>query len=126
VRCDFCGSLRPRWSYPINGGARKACDGCRHAIETDDRETLLKRALLIPVPRTLSDRYAPRFREQAMRLHAEFWQLRNGAAAPLADPERQEPRPKTEALSVLSMCDLRGGRPGNCARFARGHAGSSA
>jgi hypothetical protein len=23
--CDFCGSLRPRWCYPIQGGARSAC-----------------------------------------------------------------------------------------------------
>ena len=33
---------------------------------------------------TLSDRYAPRFREQAKRLHAEFWELRDGAASPLS------------------------------------------
>jgi len=84
VRCDFCGSLRPRWSYPIQGGARRACDDCRTAIEADDREGLLKRSLLIPLPRTLSDRYAPRFREQAKRLHAEFWELRDGAASPLS------------------------------------------
>lgn len=83
VRCDFCDSLRPRWSYPIQGGSRRACDDCRQAIESDDREALLKRALLIPIPRTLSDRYAPRFREQAKRLHVEFWELRAGGAQPL-------------------------------------------
>jgi hypothetical protein len=85
VRCDFCGSLRPRWSYPIQGGTRRACDDCGQAIEADDREALLKRALLIPVPRTLPDRYASRFREQAKRLHAEFWERRDGAARPF-DP----------------------------------------
>jgi hypothetical protein len=75
--------LQPRWSYPIESGARNACDDCRQAIEADDREALLNRALLIPIPRTLSDRYAPRFREAAKRLHAKFWELRDGAARPL-------------------------------------------
>src|SRR5215216_1002101 len=60
VRCDFCGSLRPRWAYPVRDGhARVACDKCREAIEGDDREGLLERALLIPLPRTVPDRYAP-------------------------------------------------------------------
>jgi hypothetical protein len=53
------------------------------AIESDDREALLNRALLIPGPRTLSDRYAPRFREQAKRLHAEFSELGEGSGRPL-------------------------------------------
>jgi hypothetical protein len=83
VRCDFCGSLRPRWCYPIEGGTRRACDGCREAIEAEDREALLNRALLIPLPRTVADRYAPRFRETAKRLHVEFWELRKGEATPL-------------------------------------------
>jgi hypothetical protein len=83
VRCDFCGSLRPRWSYPIQGGTRRACDDCRQAIEAEDREALLSRALLIPLPRTVPDRYAPRFRETAKRLHLEFWELREGGATPL-------------------------------------------
>ena len=83
VRCDFCGSLRPRWSYPIQGGTRKACDECRTAIEAEDRETLLNRALLIPLPRTVADRYAPRFRAAAKRLHLEFWEQRSGGATPL-------------------------------------------
>ncbi len=83
VRCDFCGSLRPRWSYPIQGGERKACDDCRQAIEADDREGLLSRSLLIPLPRTVPDRYASRFRAAAKRLHLEFWELRSGGATPL-------------------------------------------
>ena len=83
VRCDFCGSLRPRWSYPIEGGTRRACDDCRQAIEADDREGLLSRSLLIPLPRTVPDRYAPRFRAAAKRLHLEFWELREGGATPL-------------------------------------------
>ena len=83
MRCEFCGSLRPRWSYPIEGGSRKACNECRQAIEADDREALLQRSLLIPIPRTLPDRYAPRFREQAKRLHVEFWELRDGHAQAL-------------------------------------------
>jgi hypothetical protein len=60
------------------------CDECRRAIEADDREGLLARAMLIPVPRTVPDRYAPRFREQARRLHVEFWEQREGAARPLS------------------------------------------
>jgi hypothetical protein len=83
VRCDFCGSLRPRWSYPIEGGTRRACDECRLAIEADDREGLLSRSLLMPLPRTVPDRYAPRFRAAARRLHLEFWELREGEATPL-------------------------------------------
>jgi hypothetical protein len=83
VRCDFCGSLRPRWSYPIQGGTRRACDDCRQAIEADDREGLLSRSLLMPLPRTVPDRYAPRFRAAAKRLHLEFWALREGEATPL-------------------------------------------
>jgi hypothetical protein len=83
VRCDYCGSLRPRWSYPVRDGSRRACDDCREAIEADDREALLDRAVLIPVPRTLPDRYAPRFRERAKQLHVEFWKQRTGAAQPL-------------------------------------------
>jgi hypothetical protein len=53
-------------------------------IEADDREALFKRSLLIPVPRTLSDRYAPRFRERAKQLHLEFWALRDGPPHRLA------------------------------------------
>jgi hypothetical protein len=45
---------------------------CRAAIEAGDREALLKRSLLIPIPRTLPDRYAPRFRERAKQVQAEF------------------------------------------------------
>jgi hypothetical protein len=49
VCCEFCGSLRPRWSYPIRGGSRSASDACREGIERDDREALLDRAVLIPI-----------------------------------------------------------------------------
>jgi hypothetical protein len=84
VRCTFCGNHRAHWSYPLKGcGAHSACDDCRRAIEADDREALLNRALLIPIPRTVSDRYAPRFREKAKRLHLEFWALRDGAVKKL-------------------------------------------
>jgi hypothetical protein len=83
MRCDFCGSLRPRWSYPVIHGSRRACDDCRDIIEADDRQALLERALLIPLPRTVPDRYAPRFREQAKRLHLDFWEQRDGEPHPL-------------------------------------------
>ena len=49
----------------------------------NDGEALLDRALLILVPRTVSDRYAPQFREQAECLHAEFWEQRDGPPEPL-------------------------------------------
>ena len=85
MRCDFCESLRPAWSYPVGNGSRRACDDCREAIEADDREALLDRAVLIPVSATLPDRYAPRFREQARRLHVEFWEQRAGGGQPPDD-----------------------------------------
>jgi hypothetical protein len=47
---------------------------------------LLDRAVLIPVPRTLPDRYAPRFRERARELHEDFWQQRDGPARALDEP----------------------------------------
>jgi hypothetical protein len=85
VRCDFCGSLRPRWAYPVKGGkSRAACDECRTAIERDDREALLERAALIPLPRTVTHRYAPRFRGVAKQLHTEFWEARAGELEPLS------------------------------------------
>ncbi len=69
-----------RWRYPARERGWAACGKCRAAIESDDREALLERALLMPVPRTVPDRYAPRFREQARELHEEFWTSRAGAA----------------------------------------------
>ena len=58
----------------------------RHAaIEADDREALLDRASLIPVPRTVPDRYAPQFLERARRLHLEFWETRSGPPRPAPD-----------------------------------------
>jgi hypothetical protein len=82
-RCDFCGSRIVRWVYP---GQRDwhACAKCHTAIEADDREALLDRASLIPVPRTLPDRYAPKFLERARRLHDDFWETRAGPARRLA------------------------------------------
>ena len=82
MRCDFCGMLRPRWAYPVAGGTRKACDECCDAIEAGDREALLKRSLFMPVPRTVSDRYTPRFREAARQLQIDFWE-RSGPAQAL-------------------------------------------
>jgi hypothetical protein len=60
------------------------CDECRTAIERDDREALLERAAPIPLPRTVPDRYAPRFREVAKQLHTEFWEARAGELEPLS------------------------------------------
>jgi hypothetical protein len=72
-----------RWRYPARDRDWAACEKCRAAIESDDRQTLLERALLMPVPRTVPDRYAPRFREQARELHEDFWVSRAGAGEPL-------------------------------------------
>jgi hypothetical protein len=72
-----------RWRYPARERHWTACEKCRAAIEADDREALLERSLLMPVPRTVPDRYAARFREQARELHEEFWLSRAGAGEPL-------------------------------------------
>jgi hypothetical protein len=76
-RCDFCGSRMVRWSYPAER-EWLACEKCHRAIAADDREALLDRATLIPVPRTLPERYAPKYLERARRLHHEFWETRSG------------------------------------------------
>jgi hypothetical protein len=78
VPCDFCRSQRDRWRYPAESRDWRACDKCHAAIEADDREALLGRVMLAPVPRTLSDRYAPQFRERAKQLHYEFWSAGHG------------------------------------------------
>jgi hypothetical protein len=85
MRCDFCGSpTMARWSYPLRNGERRlACDRCRAPIEREDREELLGRVLLAPVPRTVRERYTERFRAEAKRLHHEFWELRAGGPRPL-------------------------------------------
>jgi hypothetical protein len=80
-RCDFCGSRTVRWVHPAER-EWLACERCHAAIEADDREAPLDRASLIPVPRTVSDRYAPRFLERARQLHFEFWETRSGPARP--------------------------------------------
>jgi anti-anti-sigma factor len=80
VPCDFCHSPRVRWHYPAASRGWLACDKCHGAIQADDPEALLDRVMLAPVPRSLPDRYAPRFRNQARVLHEEFWSTRPGPA----------------------------------------------
>jgi hypothetical protein len=82
-RCDFCGSRIVKWVYPAER-EWNACQKCHAAIQAGDREALLDRASLIPVPRTVSDRYAPHFLERARRLHEEFWEARAGPPRPFA------------------------------------------
>jgi hypothetical protein len=77
-RCEFCGSRIVKWIYPTTQGDWESCDKCHAVIEADDREALLDRASQIPVPRTLSERYADKFLERARRLHVEFWGTRSG------------------------------------------------
>ena len=81
MRCDFCGSLVVKWRYPAERDWL-ACERCHAAIQADDREALLDRASLIPVPRTLPDRYAPKILERAKQLHHEFWETRTGPPEP--------------------------------------------
>jgi hypothetical protein len=50
-----------RWLHPTDEREWQACDKCHAAIEADDREALLDRAALIPVPRTVPERYAPKY-----------------------------------------------------------------
>jgi hypothetical protein len=80
-RCDFCGSQVVRWVYPAE---REwwSCDKCHAAIEADDREALLDRASLIPVPRTVKERYARHYLERARGLHEQFWETRAGPPRP--------------------------------------------
>lgn len=80
VPCDFCHNPRVRWHYPAASRGWLACDKCHGAIEADDPEALLDRVMLAPVPRSLPDRYAPRFRNQARELHEQFWSTRPGPA----------------------------------------------
>jgi hypothetical protein len=80
-RCDFCASPMVKWRYPAERDWL-ACEKCRAAIQRDDREALLGRVMQQPVPGTLPDRYAPQFREQARKLHEEFWATRSGPPRP--------------------------------------------
>ena len=80
VPCDFCHSPRVRWRYPAASRSWLACDKCHGAIQADDAEALLDRVMLAPVLRSLPDRYAPRFRNQARELHEQFWSTRPGPA----------------------------------------------
>lgn len=81
--CDFCRSPLQRWRYPATGQDWLACDKCHTAIQGDDREALLERVLLAPVPRTVRDRYAPRYQQRARELHETFWSAGVGAAEPI-------------------------------------------
>jgi len=71
-----------RWRYSAGGRDWLACPKCHDAIQRDDREELLDRVLMQPVPRTVPERYAPRYRQHARKLHEEFWQTREGPPAP--------------------------------------------
>jgi hypothetical protein len=77
---DFCHSPRDQWRYRAGSKDWLACEKCHAAIQADDREALLDRVMLAPVPRTLPDRYAPRFRAQARQLHERFWSAKPGPA----------------------------------------------
>ena len=81
MRCEFCGSRIVGWIYPAERDFL-ACDKCHHAIQADDRKALLERVMLQPVPRTLSDAHAGKFRDRARQLHREFWETRTGPARP--------------------------------------------
>jgi uncharacterized protein len=81
VRCDFCRNPLARWRYPGGEHGWQACERCHQAIEAEDRETLLDRVMAQPVPRTVPDRYAARFQDQAK--HERFWSSRRSRAEPL-------------------------------------------
>ena len=66
-----------KWVYPAERDWH-GCERCHAAIQTDDRAALLDRASLIPVPRTVPERYARQYLDRARRLHQEFWESRAG------------------------------------------------
>jgi hypothetical protein len=70
------------WIHSAGDRDWYACRSCHAAIVADDREGLLDRSNLIPIPRTLPERYAPHFRDRARRLHEEFWERRSGPSRP--------------------------------------------
>ena len=78
VPCDFCRSPRVKWRYPSADRQWLACERCHTAIARDDREALLERVLFAPIPRSVSDRYAPLIRKRARELHEAFWETREG------------------------------------------------
>jgi hypothetical protein len=70
-----------RWVYPAKRDWF-ACDKCHAAIEADDRQALLERVMWQPIPRTLNDRHADRFRTRPRELPEQFWETRSGAPEP--------------------------------------------
>ena len=80
ARCDFCGSRMVRWVYPTTERDWFSCEKCRALVEADDREALLNRASLIPVPQSVPERFAPKHLDRAHKLHVEFWESRVGEA----------------------------------------------
>ena len=76
--CDFCRSPRTKWRYPGAGREWLTCERCHEAIARDDRQALLERVLFAPLPRSVSDRYAPLIRNRARELHESFWETRAG------------------------------------------------
>jgi len=71
-----------QWRYPARDRNWLACPKRHDAIQRDDREELLDRVLMQPVPRTVPERYAPRSRQHARKLHEKLWQTREGPPGP--------------------------------------------
>jgi hypothetical protein len=82
VPCDFCRSPRVCWRYPAGERSWAACERCHEAIAREDRQALLERVLFAPIPRSVSDRYAPLIRSRARELHETFWETRDGPPTP--------------------------------------------
>ena len=89
--CHFCRTPRPRWRYPASDREWLACQRCHEAISRGDREALLERVLFAPIPRSVSDRYAPRIRQRARELHESFWESRSGPPSAVADEPGPNP-----------------------------------
>ena len=71
-----------RWRYTAGDRDWLACEKCRAVIEAHDRQGLLERVLLKPLPQTVSERYAPRHEQKARELHEQFWETREGPPRP--------------------------------------------
>ena len=80
--CDVCRTQGPNGAIPVSRNWL-ACGRCRKCVEGDEREALLERVLLRrAAPNRFRIATPPKVREQARRLHKDFWTTRCRPARP--------------------------------------------